>query len=60
MLKLYTCYLNGHIYGRGSLEYMLELFKDYVVTCEMYGKKEVDIKIKRNWDGEDPVGTTNV
>lgn len=41
----YKCYLNGKFYGSGSLDYMHELFKDYVITCKMYGKKECDFKI---------------
>lgn len=43
--EYYECFLNGKRYGVGSLEYMLELFKDYVVTCKMYGKNEADFKI---------------
>ena len=43
--EYYECYLNGNRYGIGSLDYMLELFKDYVVTCEMYGKDEAEFKI---------------
>lgn len=42
---MYTCYLNGKFYGRGDLEYMKELFVDYVVSSEMYGKDESDWKI---------------
>jgi hypothetical protein len=44
---MYKCYLNGKFYGSGDLEYMKELFVDYVVTCKMYGKSEVDFKIMR-------------
>ncbi|QQO41082.1 hypothetical protein 015DV002_128 [Bacillus phage 015DV002] len=43
--KLYICFLNGKPYGKGDLEYMLELFKDYVVTCEMYGKARCDFTV---------------
>lgn len=43
--EYYKCYLNGVLYGIGTLDYILELFKDYVVTCKMYGKKECDFKI---------------
>ena len=42
---LYKCYLNGNFYGGGSLDYMRELFIDYVITCKMYGKKECEFKI---------------
>lgn len=42
---VYKCYLNGSLYGSGNLDYMRELFVDYVVTCQMYGKKECDFKI---------------
>ncbi|PFK99925.1 hypothetical protein COJ01_17925 [Priestia megaterium] len=45
MSKKYTCYLNGNFYGYGPLEYMNELFRDYVVACEMYGRKEVSFDI---------------
>ncbi|MBL4952073.1 hypothetical protein JK635_07600 [Neobacillus sp. YIM B02564] len=45
---LYKCYLNGKFYGGGNLNYILELFKDYVVTCKMYGKKECDFKIVKD------------
>lgn len=43
--KYYICYLNGEPYGTGDLEYMGELFKDYVVNCKMYDKKECEFKI---------------
>lgn len=42
---MYKCYLNGKFYGSGDLAYMKELFVDYVVTCEMYGKSECNFKI---------------
>lgn len=42
---VYHCYLNGSFYGAGSLEYMKELFVDYVVTCEMYGKDRCSFEI---------------
>lgn len=42
---MYMCYLNGKFYGIGDLAYMHELFKDYVITCEMYEKKECEFKI---------------
>ena len=45
---LYKCYLNGSFYGGGGLDYMHELFKDYVVACKMYGKKECNFKIVKN------------
>lgn len=48
----YICYLNDKVYGMGSKEYMAELFKDYVVHCEMYGKKEVKFVVKRVTDVE--------
>jgi hypothetical protein len=44
---MYACYLNGNIYGVGDLEYMNELFRDYVVTCEMYGREVCEFKIVR-------------
>jgi hypothetical protein len=41
----YKCYLNGKFYGGGNLQYMRELFVDYVISHKMYGKSEVDFKI---------------
>jgi len=41
----YKCYLNGKFYGSGDLNYMRELFIDYVITHKMYNKNEVDFKI---------------
>ena len=41
----YVCYLNGKLYGMGDLEYMNELFKDYVVACQMHGNETVTFKI---------------
>ena len=41
----YQCYLNGNFYGGGNLDYMHELFKDYVLTCGMYGRKTCEFKI---------------
>jgi hypothetical protein len=40
-------YKNGRFYGRGRLDYMTELFKDWVETCEMYGKDEVIFKVEK-------------
>ena len=48
MKTTYECYLNGEFYGSGDLYYMKELFVDYVITCEMYGKKQCDFKIIKN------------
>ena len=45
MADTYRCYLNGKFYGGGDLKYMHELFKDYVITCEMYGREECEFKI---------------
>jgi hypothetical protein len=43
----YKCYLNGKFYGSGTLKYMQELFVDYFITCEMYGRPEADFKIMK-------------
>lgn len=43
----YRCYLNGEVYGVGSLEYMNELFKDYVVNFRMYGNEECTFRIEK-------------
>lgn len=42
---IYMCYLNGRLYGSGGLDYIHELFKDYFITCKMYGKSECDFKV---------------
>jgi len=47
-IDTYKCYLNGQFYGSGSLLYMRELFVDYVVTCQMYGREECEFKIVKN------------
>lgn len=44
----YKCYLNGYFYGSGSLDYMRELFTDYVVTSKMYDKDECEFKIVKS------------
>ena len=46
--ETYKCYLNGVAYGAGDLAYMNELFSDYVIKNEMYGKKECDFKIVKD------------
>lgn len=46
-MDIYTCYLNGKIYGTGPLEFMNELFRDYVVTCKLYNKEEVTFTIQK-------------
>jgi hypothetical protein len=45
MTVRYKCYLNGKFYGSGPLAYMRELFVDYVILNQMYGRSEVDFKI---------------
>lgn len=40
-------YLDGKIYGKGDAQYMAELFRDYVLTSDMYGKKSVEFRIER-------------
>lgn len=42
---MYHCYLNGKLYGKGSLEYMSELFRSYVVDSKMYGHDTCDFVI---------------
>lgn len=46
---MFKCYLNGKFYGSGDLHYMYELFRDYVITNELYGKDIVEFKIVK-WD----------
>ncbi|WP_332238492.1 hypothetical protein [Sporolactobacillus sp. KGMB 08714] len=43
----YQCYLNGVFYGGGDAEFMVELFTDYVLLKNMYGKKDCDFRIVR-------------
>lgn len=47
-MSTYRLYLNGQFYGGGPKEYMTELFKDYVETCDMYGKDSVDVRVERS------------
>lgn len=42
---IYMCYLNGSLYGSGDLDHIHELFKDYFITCKMYGRSECDFKV---------------
>ena len=35
------------LYGTGSLRYIRELLYDYLVKNDLYGKDEVEFKIKR-------------
>lgn len=44
---LFTFYLNDRAYGKGSSEYMAELFNDYIVTDDLYGLERVDVRIER-------------
>ncbi|MDE1404588.1 hypothetical protein [Bacillus licheniformis] len=45
MAQTYACFLNGKFYGAGDLDYMNELFRDYVFTSGMYGKDECVFRI---------------
>jgi hypothetical protein len=45
MKQTYACFLNGKFYGAGDIEYMNDLFRDYVVTSEMYGKDDCTFRI---------------
>lgn len=45
MAQIYACFLNGKLYGCGDIEYMNELFRDYVVYCEMYGRDDCTFRI---------------
>lgn len=45
MKQTYVCFLNGKFYGAGDLEYMNDLFRDYVVISEMYGKDDCTFRI---------------
>lgn len=51
----YLMFLNGKLYGRGDLCYMVELFTNYVHTCKLYGKKEVTFTV-REYDKNNKVG----
>lgn len=43
----HMCYINGSPYGRGDADYMVELFRDHVATCDMYGGDSVDFRVER-------------
>lgn len=45
MTQIYACFLNGKLYGTGDLAYMNDLFRDWVVYCEMYGKDDVTFRV---------------
>lgn len=45
MGQIYACFLNGKLYGCGDIEYMNDLFRDYVVYCEMYGRDDCTFRI---------------
>lgn len=45
MVQIYSCFLNGKLYGCGDVEYMNELFRDYVVNYEMYGRDDCSFRI---------------
>lgn len=47
-IDTYKCYLNGSLYGVGDLEYMNELFCNYVVTRKMYGKTKCEFRIVKS------------
>lgn len=44
----YQCYINGKFYGGGSLKFIHELFTDYVLTHNMYGREKIEFKITKN------------
>lgn len=46
MTKLYLLYLDGQLYGAGNGDYMVELIRDYIVGCELYGHKQADFTVK--------------
>lgn len=46
MSQTFAFILNGKLYGTGSADYMAELFNDYVVTHQLYGRDSVDVKIE--------------
>ncbi|WP_170958759.1 hypothetical protein [Bacillus pseudomycoides] len=46
MKTRYRLYLNGSYYGFGPIDHINSLIRDYLVDCEMYGRKEVDFRIE--------------
>lgn len=54
--ELFICELNGNHYGHGDIDYMRELFTDYFVTMDMYGRSEADFKIIRTRKGNKDEG----
>lgn len=45
--NIYELWKDENFYGRGRLDYMTELLKDWVETCEMYGKDYVKFEVKK-------------
>lgn len=43
----FQCHLKGQYYGQGDIDYMKELFIDYFVTMDMYGREEAEFKVVR-------------
>lgn len=44
--KRYRLYLNGQVYAVGSIHYVSELVREYIVTRNLYGHKAVDFRIE--------------
>ena len=44
---IYLLYLNGELYGSGSLKHVNNLIKDYIVVSELYGHSSVTFTVIR-------------
>ncbi len=44
--NIYNCKINGEYYGTGRLDYMRELFNDYI-DSNMYDRNSVSFEIYR-------------
>lgn len=49
-MTIYIMKLNGRLYGTGNSEYMCELFRDYVLACDIYGRDKVTFEVIRKED----------
>lgn len=51
MTERYTLYLNGKVYGMGSLPYMKELISDWI-NCGLYGDSKATFEIVKRGSAE--------
>ncbi len=46
---LFRLYVNDIIYGKGNMDYMLELINDYCRTHMVYNRSDVDFRIEATY-----------